>query len=107
MPRGPEGKIQDGAMEYARSKPGGFACKVESNYGGVPDTLLSFPASGPFMIEFKSPVGRASGRQKEVHAELRTAGVRVYLVRGSGSARKLIDDMADFGATNYPLAGEK
>lgn len=107
MPRGPEGKIQDGAIQYARSKPGGFACKLESNYGGIPDTLFSFPASGPFLIEFKSPTGRANPRQKIVQAELIAAGTRVYQVRGSGSARELIDDMADFGVTDYPLAGAK
>lgn len=85
-------------------KPDGFAAKMESG-GGFPDYFFSFPASGPFLVEFKAPGKKPRPDQALRHAELRRAGVKVYVVSGTASAIGLIDDMADDGCTTYPLAG--
>lgn len=104
MPRGPEAKIQDAAVLHARKKPNGIAQKMEAG-GGFPDYFFSFPASGPFLVEFKAPGKKARPDQFNKHKELTRAGVRVYLVSGTATAIRLIDDMADFGATDFPMAG--
>lgn len=105
MPRGPEAKIQDAAVVHARKKPGGYAAKMESG-GGFPDYFFSFPASGPFLVEFKAPGKKPRPDQKLHHARLRKAGVRVYTISGTTTALQLIDDMADDGCTTYPESGD-
>lgn len=58
MPRGPEAKIQDTVVKYARKKQV-MAIKLESsNTNGLPDYLFSHIDCGPFLMEFKAP-GRA------------------------------------------------
>ena len=104
MPRGPEAKIQDAAVLHARKKPNGIAQKMEAG-GGFPDYFYSFPASGPFLVEFKAPGKKPRPDQAKKHAELIRAGVKVYVVSGTATALRLIDDMADRGYTDYPLAG--
>lgn len=100
--RGPEGKIQDDVIKYAREKHG---CLVKKNevgryfiQSGWPDAVF-FPQRQiggerghvPFFIEFKRPGGKLTPLQEHVKDELGARGYNVYVVDGKVQGKRIID----------------
>jgi len=93
----PEAKIQQKAIDYARSR--GF--KVRRNHMGPgvetgwPDVEF-LPGGGfVFFIEFKAPGGACSARQRLVIAELIRRGYDVHVCWSFEDARQVIDGWVD------------
>ena len=67
------------AMREAKRR-GYTEYKFVSTIKGVPDRVLSKPATGPFWVEWKRPGEKVKpgGQQELRHAEMRDAGMRVF-----------------------------
>jgi len=60
---------------------GGMCLKLSSQYfSGLPDRLVILPGGEIYFIEFKSPTGILSMRQRSVIRQLKELGVRVEVV---------------------------
>lgn len=100
--RGPEAKIQDAVIKYAREK--GALCKKNEvgRYfvgSGFPDYTI-FPdrdwkkgarAPVPFVVEFKKPGGKLTPLQEEVRRQIEARGYKYYLVDDKEQGKKIID----------------
>lgn len=116
--RGPEGKIQDAVIKYARTKYGALCKKNEvgrffvgsgwpdymvlgtkpfehlERYisNGVPmeDTVIdSVPVI--FFIEFKGPGKVPTALQENTFAEIRARGFKVHVISSTEAGKKIID----------------
>lgn len=60
---------------------GGMCLKLSSQYfSGLPDRLVILPGGDIFFVEFKSPTGILSMRQRSVIRQLKELGVRVEVI---------------------------
>lgn len=108
MARGPEAKIQDAVIKYARSK--GLLCKKNEvgRYmvaSGWPDYMvfgvstirdvyhgrevLALPKV--VFMEFKRPGGKLTPLQQDVYDKLRAKGFTYYMVDDAAEGKALID----------------
>lgn len=96
MARGPEAKVQDAVVRYARSV-GCKAYKFESpGNSGVPDFLFSHINSGPFFMEFKAPGAKPRPLQEIRQSEMADAGCVVFgCVSSVQIGKEIVDDMVN------------
>lgn len=107
MPRGPEAKIQDASVKYAR-KMGCMAIKLESStYSGLPDFMFSHINCGPFLMEFKAPGKLPRPLQIERQRQMADAGFTVFsCVSSTRVAQEIIEDMVNRAVLRHkPVAG--
>lgn len=98
--RGPEGKIQDEVIKYAREEYGALCKKKEvgryfvqsgwPDYAIYPDKRRRVEAEA-FFIEFKAPGEVFSPLQAERAKELRAHGYMVYVVDNVAKGKIIID----------------
>lgn len=99
MARGPEGKIQDAVIKYARSK--GLLCKKNEvgRYfvqSGWPDYMIfgrtQWSTDRPHVafLEFKAPGGRLTVLQESVRKQLVAFGFSYYIVDDVAFGKKII-----------------
>lgn len=99
--RGPEGKIQDAVIKYARTKYGALCKKNEVGKffvgSGWPDYALykKLPACGGFpkmfFIEFKAPGAGPTKLQEHVFQEVRECGFKVHVVSSIAAGKMIVD----------------
>lgn len=96
MPRGPEAKIQDAVVKYAR-KCGLMAIKLESSsLNGLPDFMFSHINCGPFFMEFKAPGSKPRPLQLERHQQMADCGFTVFsCVDSARIGMEIIDAMIE------------
>jgi len=92
--RGPEGKIQDAVVKYARGK--GLLCKKNevgrfNVSSGWPDFTIYGPEELCFFIEFKRPGGKLTELQAHVKLTLEQRGFEVYVIDNVNDGRSVID----------------
>jgi hypothetical protein len=93
MADGPEKKIEDKVVAYAKTK-GFLVYKFTSpNRVSVPDRLFVIPGGKVFFIEFKAPGKKAAPKQAREHELLRNQGSIVYLVDDVYYGKLVIDRM--------------
>jgi len=94
MSRGPEGKIQDAVVRYAREKYNALCKKFEvGRYfisSGWPDWLMLRDRRAWF-IEFKRPGGVLTALQAQVRKEIEEQGFRYYVVDDIVQGKRIID----------------
>jgi hypothetical protein len=99
MARGPEGKIQDEVIKYARKTHNAFCKKNEKGrYGSAgfldfsiyPDRKRK-PKASHFVIEFKAPGEDYTPLQRWTKDELVKRGHKVYLVSSAEFGKQVID----------------
>lgn len=99
MGRGPEGKVQDAVIRYARTKYNALCVKNEAgryftggflDYTIYPDKRLKKTAR-VFVIEFKAPGGALTPKQVHNVMELRNRGHPAYRVDNVGAGRAIVD----------------
>ena len=88
-----EAAIEAGCCKYA-VKRGCIPVKLQGGVTGTPDRLFLLPGGKTLLVEFKSPTGRLSPRQKLVHATYATRGHRVHVVRDTTAFKLLLDVLA-------------
>lgn len=101
MARGPEGKIQDNVIRYAREKHDALCVKNEAGryfVGGFLDYTIypNITRSPPkdqkvFVVEFKAPGGAMTPRQEHHKKELERRGHKVYVVDSIARGRMIVD----------------
>lgn len=100
MSRGPEGKIQDAVLRYAKSK--GLLCKknevgryfVSSGWPDVcffPDARIPFKGV-PFFMEFKAPGKDLTPLQRHQKSELEARGYKVHVVSSKVRGKQIVDE---------------
>lgn len=95
--RGPEGKIQDAVIKYARTKYGALCKKNEvGRYflgSGWPDYMVLGAYNTPciFFIEFKGPGKAPTPLQENTFAEIRVRGFKVHVVSSIEAGKKIVD----------------
>lgn len=99
--RGPEGKIQDAVIKYARTKYGALCKKNEVGRffvgGGWPDYMVlmgrGIHGHDPciFFIEFKAPGKAPTPLQENAFAEIRARGFKVHVISSTEAGKKIID----------------
>ncbi len=100
--RGPEGKIQDAVIKYARESYNALCKKNEAGRfggGGWPDYVI-FPDNGGksprdcdvFFIEFKAPGGVLTPKQAHTIISITERGYVVHVVDSVALGRKIIDE---------------
>lgn len=99
--RGPEGKIQDAIIKYARTKYGALCKKNEVGKffvgSGWPDYMMFKPlaATGgiPHMwfVEFKAPGKDLTPLQQEMRKQINTCGFRVHVISSVAAGKMIID----------------
>lgn len=92
---GPESKIQDAVVRWARETYKGklIARKFQAGtYGtnGWPDYEFLLPGAVVCHVEFKRPGGECTALQLARHAELRALGHRVYVVTDALAGKQII-----------------
>lgn len=75
-----ESAIEAACCRYARQR-GVLPVKLHFGAIGMPDRMFLLPGGRALLVEFKTPVGRLSPRQKLVHEELNALGHPVTVVR--------------------------
>jgi hypothetical protein len=85
-----ESAIEAACCAYAR-KRGVVPIKLQGGVVGDPDRLFLLPHAMCLLVEFKSPAGRLTARQRIRHAELAKAGHRVSVVRATADFKHLLD----------------
>lgn len=94
---GPEAKIQQTVVKYARMK---YLDKIivvkrqggRYGSGGMPDYDFFRPGGGVMMIEFKAPGGGLTPRQEEMIRRLKKLGVRVHVCDNAVQGCAMVDD---------------
>lgn len=98
MGRGPEAKIQDAVLKYAKSRGLLYKKNEVGRYfvaSGWPDVEF-YPHGGKsFFMEFKAPGARPTPLQEHRISELRGAGYQVYVVNDAGLGKASIDREID------------
>lgn len=104
--RGPEGKIQDKVLKYAREKDILYKKQEVGRFmvsSGWPDALFFPDRSGkgmmslqdggytPFFIEFKAPGGRLTDLQQNVKKKLEARDYAVYVVDDADEGIKILE----------------
>lgn len=98
--RGPEGRVQDSVIAYARAEHNALCKKNEKGlYGSAgfldftiyPDRRRKATAR-VFVIEFKAPGEKLTPLQAYVAKELETRGHKVYKVDSIALGKKIIDN---------------
>ncbi len=92
--RGPEGKIQDAVIEYAREKWNAYCKKNEKGkYGSAGFLDFSiYPVNRPhFVLEFKAPRKPLTPLQAHVKQELESRGHEVHVIDDVVEGRSIID----------------
>lgn len=101
--RGPEGKIQDNVIKYARDEYNALCKKNEAgpyHLGGFLDFTI-YPdkkrrrEAETFIIEFKAPGGKLTPKQAHHKKELEGRGHRVYVIDNAVAGRAIIDKECD------------
>lgn len=95
MARGPEGKIQDAVLRYAKAEYNAVYKKNEvGRYfvaSGWPDVAF-YPGQGRvFFVEFKAPGKEPTPLQQNKIDTLRALGYSVYVVDDVAEGKKVID----------------
>ncbi len=62
---------------------------------GIPDLIVALPAGRVVWVELKTPRGRVSKTQEEIHSRLSQAGHLVFVVRSFEDFRRLLDYFLD------------
>lgn len=97
--RGPEGKVQDGVIRYAREKHNALCVKNEAgfyNLGGFLDYTI-YPdlerkkKARVFVIEFKAPGGVLTPKQHHCKGQLEERGHPVYVIDNIARGRMIVD----------------
>ena len=88
-----ESPIEAACCAYA-TLAGCVPVKLQGGVTGTPDRLFLLPGGKTLLVEFKSPTGRLSPRQKLVHATYATRGHRVHVVRDTTTFKLLLDVFA-------------
>lgn len=99
--RGPEGKIQDAVIKYARTKYDALCKKNEVGRfmvsSGWPDYMLAVGGgcrcgnSRMIFIEFKAPGGKLTDLQEHVKKQLQDRGFQYYVISDVAEGKKIID----------------
>jgi hypothetical protein len=99
--RGPEGKIQDAVIAYARETHNALCKKNETGRNfvssGWPDYTIypdkhRRPKAEVFTLEFKAPGEDYTPLQAHVRDELVARGHRVYKVDNVAQGKKIVDN---------------
>lgn len=94
MADGPEKKIEDKVVAYAKTR-GMLVYKFASpNRVSVPDRMFIIPGGRVFFIEFKAPGKKPTPKQAREHQLLRQQGSTVYLVDDVYYGKLVIDRMS-------------
>jgi len=95
MARGPEGKIQDAVLRYAKSRGLLYKKNEVGRFfvsSGWPDVVF-YPAHGQaFFMEFKRPGGKLTPLQEHMHKTIHGNNYRVYVVFDAQEGRDIILD---------------
>lgn len=95
MGRGPEGKIQDAVIRYARFEKDVLCRKNETGAYHVSSGWLDYaiyPGRGRvFFIEFKAPGGKLTPLQQHMWNDLVSRGYHCYLVDDILKGKLIID----------------
>ena len=94
MGRGPEGKIQDAVLRYAKSRDLLYKKNEVGRYfvsSGWPDVTF-YPGKGKiFFIEFKAPGGKLTPLQEHTRKEIEVMGYKYYVIDDVVQGKKIID----------------
>jgi hypothetical protein len=97
--RGPEGKIQDAVIRYAREVHNALCIKNEAgryfvggflDYTIYPDKMRKRSAQ-VFVIEFKAPGGELTPKQAHHRKQLENRGHKVFVVDSVAKGRMIIE----------------
>jgi hypothetical protein len=95
MARGPEGKIQDKVIKYARERYGALCKKNEVGRffvgSGWPDYMVFTKHGSMVFCEFKAPGKAPTPLQENVFENLRDRGWKVHVVSSVEAGKKIID----------------
>jgi len=86
-----EQTIQTSIIKYLKSE-GYYVNKTgQCSVSGWPDIVAISPSGSHIYLEVKTPTGRLSPIQREVHARLRSRDVKVYTVRSLQEAKQCLE----------------
>ena len=86
---GPEARLEQACCALAR-RQGWESIKLSHGAVGLPDRLYLRPGGGVRFVEFKSPAGRLTPRQRFMHLRLAALGHRVAVIRSVVGFKKLL-----------------
>lgn len=102
--RGPEGKVQDAVIKYARTKYGVLCRKNEVGKffvgSGWPDYMVlgnprilvqAHSCPRVFFIEFKAPGAGPTKLQGHMFQEIRARGFKVHVISSVAAGKMIVD----------------
>lgn len=93
--RGPEGKIQDAVIRYAREKYGALCKKNEVGKffvgSGWPDYMLFTGRCRMCFVEFKAPGAGPTKLQEHMFQEIRERGFKIHIVSSVAAGKMVVD----------------
>jgi hypothetical protein len=85
-----EAAIEAACVKYA-NKHGCLTVKLQGGAVGTPDRLFLLPGGRTMIVEFKTPTGRLSPRQKLVFPQYDRIGHPVLIVRRPKAFKIMLD----------------